>query len=690
MKTTNLLWTCALLGAATLAAQTPATWTPDNGDGTFTNPLFYEEFSDPDMIRVGEDFFLTGTTMHSMPGLPILHSKDLVNWRFLTYAMPRLDLGPQFRLEDGKNIYGQGIWAPSFRHHGGTFYVFSNVNREKTQLFTAKNPAGPWEHRSMRVSLHDLSVLFDDDGKVYAIWGYQGIKLAQLTPDLLDIVPGTEREIIAKGAGMGEGLHFYKIDGKYFITSAWYENRMRMPAARADRPEGPYEVNPAISIDEDFGLPQGNRLADVWGRSKPYVIVPGDPHATGKISLHQGGIVRTPLGEWWAYSMMDYNSVGRLTALSPVTWKDGWPYFGLPGNLGRNPRTWVKPKTARPQPVQVPYQRDDDFSGPALANVWQWNHAPVADEWSLAARAGHLRLNALPATSLWDARNTLTQRSIGPRSTPTALLDAAGMADGDVAGLALFNRPYAWIGVEKSGDKLLLAQFDEQSGRVTRHELPARIDAKVATSAMRVWLRAECDFLTERATFSYSTDGREFVGFGEPFTMVFQLATFQGVRYGLFAYNGAGRRGGAADFDAFTVTQPHPRGLMKPIPHGELVTLTSAGRDYGLARSGTGLSAGVPARFTVVDRKLGRVALADAGRHVSVDARGGVRLKAGKPGIAESFQWIETPAGELVLMSLATNRFLRIDPTTRVLSADSPGPLPDGSDGVRFTWSRAQ
>src|SRR5262245_31740552 len=157
---------CARIAAAEPA---PATWTPDNGDGTYTNPLFYDEFSDPDLIRVGDDFYLTGTTMHSMPGLPILHSKDLVNWEFVSYAMNTLDLGSAFRLEDGKNIYGQGIWAPSFRHHDGTFYIFSNVNQQTTQLFTATNPAGPWQHRAMRRSLHDLSVLFDDDGKVYAI-----------------------------------------------------------------------------------------------------------------------------------------------------------------------------------------------------------------------------------------------------------------------------------------------------------------------------------------------------------------------------------------------------------------------------------------------------------------------------------------------------------------------------------------
>ena len=150
---------------------------------------------------------------------------------------------------------------------------------------------------------------------------------------------------------MGEGAHFYKIDGKYFITSAWYDGRMRMPAARADKPEGPYEVNQAISIDEDFGLAAGQpaqrRMGDASRRSR---CVPAIRSSTGRHLAASGRHRRRRRsGEWWGFSMMDYNSVGRLTALSPVTWKDGWPYFGLPGNLGRTPRTWVKPETAEPQ-----------------------------------------------------------------------------------------------------------------------------------------------------------------------------------------------------------------------------------------------------------------------------------------------------------------------------------------------------
>jgi beta-xylosidase len=641
-----------------------ATWTADNGNGTFTNPLFYDEFSDPDLIRVGDWFYLTGTTMHAMPGLPVLRSRDLVNWEFLSYAVDKLDFGPAYRLEDGKSIYGQGIWAPSLRYRNGTFYIFSNVNGRATQVFSATDPRGPWTRREMKRSLHDLSVLFDDDGTAWVVWDHQRMHLAQLTDDLTDIVPGTEKVLFAQDAGMGEGAHFYKIQGKYYILSANYAGGFRMPAARADKVDGPYEVNQAISRDEDFGMAKGYRLAD---NKTPTAIVPPDPSARNANSLHQGGIVLTPAGEWWGFSMQDFNSVGRLLSLAPITWKDGWPYFGLPGNLGRNPRTWVKPKTAAPSPVTVPYARSDDFSAPALQPVWQWNHVPVDGQWSLTERPGFLRLHALPATSFWQARDSLTQRAIGPRSSPTVTLDASGLADGDVAGLALLSLPYATLGVEKTDTGLQLALYDQARDRTVRVPLPA--------AATRVMLRADCDFLTEQARFSWSVDGKTFTPIGAAFTMVFQLKTFQGVRYALFDYNRAGKAGGYADFDSIDVYQPNPHGLMRAIP---------VGRRIRLAQFKSGRKV---ASYRVKDMGLGRVALQSGATWASVAANGVVGVHKGRPGNAESFQWIETPTGELVLMSLVTNRFLRVDPATHALHADSPGPLPDGSDGVRFTWT---
>lgn len=679
-----VMWRKLILSAALpvfCLAATAFGWQCDNGNGTYTNPLFYDEFSDPDLIRVGEDYYLTGTTMHSMPGLPILHSKDLVNWELLAYAFDKLDLEPAFRLEDGREIYGQGIWAPCFRYHNGTYYIFTNINGVGTQMFRATDPAGPWTRTQMKQGFHDLSVLFDDDGRVYVIWGYQGIHFAQLNEDLTDAVPGTERVIIQRGEGMGEGVHFYKINGKYIITSAWFAGRMRMPCARADRPEGPYEVNPAISMDEDFGLAEGYRLGR--RRQFPFDVVDRNTRDGGRMSMHQGGIVDTPSGQWWGFSMMDFNSVGRLTCLSPVTWKDGWPYFGLEGNLKRTPRTWVKPDTKYPSEPRRPYERSDDFSGSNLKPVWQWNHVPVDEKWSLTERPGFLRLHSLPSPDLWRARNSLTQRAVGPVSIPTAVLDAGGMKPGDAAGLALFNLPYAWIGIRCSSDGLVLEQFDQLTGKRQTRPLEGK----------RVWLRAECDYLKDMSAFSYSTDGKTFTPIGDEFKMVYQLKTFQGIRYTLFHYNTSGSPGGVADFDSLTVEEPYPNGLMRPIPYGKFITLSTYGNDCVLAVEGDTVKAAgdksAAVKLKVVDQGLGRAALeCDSGFLSAASLDGSkVILKKGEPGDAETFQWTENVYGDLILISLASHRHLRLDKDTGAVTADWPGPKPDRKDGSCLTWS---
>lgn len=360
----TLFAVCALVGAG--KAATAQTWTADNGNGTYSNPLFYDEFADPDIIRIGSDFYLLGSSMHVMPGLALLHSRDLVSWDFESYAEDKLDLGPEYRLEDGKNIYGNGIWAPSLRYHNGTFYIFANVNGRTTQMYRAKNPRGPWTHTEMKRAFHDLGVLFDDDGKVYVVWGYADLHIAQLTPDLADAVPGTERALFTRDQGMGEGSHFYKINGKYYILSAWYNGVMRLVGARANKLSGPWEVNRNISVGEQFGQALGWRLSAFrppLTTVPPYRFSPPDNTAAaiGRMAIHQGGIVQTTTGEWWGLSMGEENALGRVVTLSPVTWQGGWPYFGLPGNLGRSPRIWVKPHTGTIEKPHAPYVRSDDF-----------------------------------------------------------------------------------------------------------------------------------------------------------------------------------------------------------------------------------------------------------------------------------------------------------------------------------------
>ncbi len=681
----RLLLASTLLLTAALHAQT---WTADNGDGSYTNPLFADEFSDPDMIRVGDDFYMTGTTMHSMPGLPVLHSKDLVNWELASYALTELNLGPEYRLENGESAYGRGIWAPTFRYHDGVFHIFANVNNHKTQHFYTTDPHGEWTHEEMNISLHDLSILFEDDGTAWVIWGYRGIRLAQLTPDLKDIVPGTERELLGPGRGIGEGVHFYKWDGRYYITSSNYDPVGYMSCARADSLEGPWEVT-TISAYETWGTGNGYRLGGVGrGAYGEFTIHPRRPHEMGVIPMHQGAIVDTPTGEWWAVSMSDHNSLGRVTGLSPITWQDGWPYFGLPNNLLRSPRTWIKPDTGTVVDTpHAPYQRNDDFSGPALANVWQWNHMPVPDAWSLTARPGHLRLTALPANELWFARNTLTQRALGPESVATTVIDTNGMQPGDHGGLAIFNYPYSWIGVSKQADgSLRLRRVDQNGGE--KFSQPINAD--------RVWLRTAFDFEIEEATLSYSTDGQTFTTVGEPFLTIFQLRTFQGVRYGLFHYNDSGHTGGHLDFDAFTVEEPR---AVRSIPTGKAIRLTSRAHGSVLANwrdrlrlvpADSEVAQSDAAWFKVIDRGQGRVALeaADGSGYLTVTGLGAIADVKFLPDLDETasvFQWQHMLRDDAMFLSLATNRHLTASPGMGGLaSADSPGASPGREGGATF------
>jgi hypothetical protein len=388
--------------------------------------------------------------------------------------------------------------------------------------------------------------------------------------------------------------------------------------------------------------------------------------------------------------MMDFNSLGRLTGLSPVTWKEGWPYFGLPGNLGRSPRTWVKPNTGHQASPSAPFERNDTFSGRRIQPVWQWNHAPDDTRWSLSERPGYLRLHSLLAPDFWRARNTLTQRAIGPESVPTAELDPGGMQPGDVAGLGLLNSPYAWIGVHRTSEGFSIEQFDQKTGQVSRAPL----------APGKIWLRAHCSFVTEQARFSYSTDGKQFTELGPAFAMVFQLKTFQGVRYSLFHYNSGASAGGYVDFNRFTVDEPRSRGLTEPIPAGKLITLTTQSKSLALACRDSRLVA-VPVsdasldpttRFEVVDRSRGRIALRATGGFVSVrsqGAEGEVTISDAPPGDGETFQWIETPTGELTLLSLTSHRYLQVHPETGSVSADHPGPQRGRGGGTYLKWNLA-
>ena len=669
-------------------ASTPvqsATWMADNGNGTYSNPLFFEEFSDPDVIRVGEDYYLTGTTMHTMPGLPVLHSKDLVNWELASYAFDRLDLGPAFRLE-GAEIYGQGIWAPAIRYHKGTFYIFSNINGYGTQVYRATSPQGPWQHNRLSTTLYDLAVLFDDDDRIYAIHlANDGIIIEELNPKVTDVVPGTRR-VLHPRRPLGEGFHAYKVNGTYYLLSAIPGGHTPMVAIRSRSLQGPWEFDTLVA-GEHLGVHTGNSLrARGEGEARTFEITKNDPNAGGGLTLHQGGIVDTPTGEWWSIIMQDHRSLGRTSALVPVTWQDGWPYLGLPGNIRRAPRLWVKPNTGYQQAPKPLFIRNDDFNADTLNSIWQWNHVPDDTKWSLTEKPGVLRLHTLPAPDFWWAKNTLTQRAAGPVSTATVVLEPAGMAAGDVAGLGLLNEPYWWIGVVRNADGLVIREYDQRTRKSTDRPL----------AGTRVWLRTDCDYEQEVAALSYSTNGHDFTMLGDSITLVYQLNTFQGIRYSLFSYHTGDGNGGYADFDDFVVDEPRSHGLTQPIPYGETITLASFGDGSVPVARGNGVAvvaAGDPAattsqaRFRVIDRGLGRVALRAAdGRYVSVAAASGeVTLRAGEPGNGETFQWVDMGSGDVMFLSLANHRYLLAKPG-QALVGNHPGGSPDHKDGSGFVW----
>ena len=689
-------------------AQTKS-WTADNGNGTFTNPLFYDEFSDPDILRVGDDFYLAGTTMHTVPGLVILHSKDLVNWENISYCFDRFDFDDEaFSLKNHKEIYGQGIWAPCIRYANGQFYVFSNINGKGLQCYTAKDIKGPWTHHNMKGDIYDLGVLFDDDGKIYAIHGYGTVKCTELKPDMSGPIEGTERVIIPEGNGVGEGHHMYKIDGMYYLISTDYRPNGRTLCSRSKSIWGPYETR-VITADETYGyhaasltqVPRGTKYR-IGEDDTKFSLGGVDKDATACTNAHQGGIVQYKDGSWWALFMMDFHSIGRTVCLMPMTWKDGWPMVGLKGNLGRAPRTWFKPGTAEGQydygsgntPVEphAPYVRSENFDGKTLGRVWQWNHNPDDKMWSL--KGGKLRLNSMPAEQLMWARNSLTQRVIGPQSIATVELSVKGLKDGDVAGLGNINVPCSWIGIMRDDhtNTFLLRFWDQGKNKP---EL-APVVAPVSLPKGKIWLRCIGDYDNDKMQYAYSTDGVTFQTIGYEIPLSYQLITFQGSRHALFAFNVKGKNGGYAEFDNFTVEEPKAD-RSKNIPYEKTFRIINkaTGRPavcdpHGILYDTHSGDKSQRTQFQLIDKGNGRVVLKCVdGRYIKVYGEGlagDVRFTTNEQE-AEVFLWQDYLDHDFMLYSLKNHRYVGKSPTTgSPYSMDFAGPDPARRNGAVLLW----
>ena len=492
------------------------------------NPVIYADVPDMAIIRVGDTYYMSSTTMHMSPGLPIMKSKDLVSWQLASYAYDTLDDIDELNLNNGKNAYGQGSWASSLRYHDGTFYAstFSGTT-DKMYVYTTKDiEKGPWKKTSFKPALGDHSIFFDNDGRVYLIYGGGTIMLSELNSDASAIKPGGVNQVIISDASApagtdialkAEGSQMFKVNGKYYLFNiTWPRNGMRTVVIhRADKITGPYEGRVAL---QDKGVAQG-------------------------------GLIDTPQGEWFAYLFRDYGAVGRIPYLVPVKWEDGWPVLGVDGKV---PDTVNLPVSTGTVPGIVATDEFNRRSGePALPLVWQWNHNPNNKLWSITRHPGFLRLSTGRVDAeILSARNTLTQRTFGPECSGTTAIDTTHMKNGDVAGLALFQKNYGTVGVQVKDGRKYIVMVSAESGSPVEME-------RIPLGRKTVFLKADADFRdrVDTARFFYSLDGKSWTPIGASLKMAYTFPHFMGYRFGLFNY-ATKTPGGSADFDFFRVSDP--------------------------------------------------------------------------------------------------------------------------------------
>jgi len=489
------------------------------------NPIIYADVPDMSMIRVGDTYYMSSTTMHMSPGVPIMKSKDLSDWELVNYAYEILDDVDELNLANGKSAYGRGSWASCLRYHDDTYYVstFSGTTGT-TYIYSTKDiEKGPWKVSKFKPSHHDHTLFFDDDGKIYMIWGVGKLRIVELKEDLSGVREGTERVLIENASApagdnimlQAEGSQLFKVKWKYYLFNiAWPRGGMRTVIVhRADKITGPYEGKLAL---QDRGIAQG-------------------------------GLIDTPAGRWYAYLFRDYGAVGRIPYLAPVNWEDGWPVIG---NGGKVPDSLSLPNSKGLIPgIVVSDEFTREKGEPALPLVWQWNHNPDKEHWSLSERKGYLRITTGRVdTSFYLARNSLTQRTIGPECTGSTLLDISNLKEGDFAGLALLQSKYGQVGVKYEDGEKYVVMINTGSGKAVEEE-------RIPITQSKIYLKATCDFsdLKDEANFYYSHDGISWEKIGNVLKMQYTLPHFMGYRFALFNY-AIKSNGGYVDFDYFHIT----------------------------------------------------------------------------------------------------------------------------------------
>ena len=511
------------------------------------NPMLWADVPDPDVIRVGDTYYLVSTTMHLMPGAPIMTSKDLKNWETVGYIFDRLTDSPKYDLLNG-TVYGRGQWATSLKYHNGKFYALLAPNERgamgDTYIFSAEKAEGPWTIVSRMRHFHDCSLFFDDDGRVYVIYGTG--EMMELKPDLSDVIEGTHQQLFQREEdekGILEGSRMIKHNGKYYllmISHVYAPGKHRREVCyRADNIHGPYEKQ--VILESEFG---------------------------GFSYEAQGTIVDTPDGDWMGIIFQDRGGVGRVLTVMPCRWVNGWPMLG--DENGKVPET-VRP-LVNGQPATA-IVKSDDFSSDKLGLHWQWNHNPIDEAWSLKERPGFLRLKTNRVVSnLYLAPNTLTQRMEGPTCSGTIAIDISKMKDGDCAGLAAFNSDTGALVIKKKGKNLVLemvemsvtlTDLDKEVTNVEEKVIESiPLNAQLSTLNAQLFLRIDADFRPvnghgrDAANFYYSIDGSQWTQIGtKDYRLNFDWRRFfMGSKFGIFCY-ATKKKGGYVDIEAFNYSR---------------------------------------------------------------------------------------------------------------------------------------
>jgi len=517
-------------------------WIPDQGDGTFCNPILWADYSDPDVIRHGDDFYLTASSFTCAPGLPILHSRDLVNWTLVNHALSRL---PDARYN--QVWHGGGVWAPSLRFHDGRFWIFFSTPDEGIYVTTAVDPRGVWaEPRLLQAGrgLIDPCPLWDDDGRAYLVHAFaysragirDRLRICPMEPDVSRLL-GEGRIVFhaPERHPIIEGPKLFKRDGWYYILA----------------PAGGVATGWQVAL----------RSRDIFGPYEDRIVLEQGGSAVN--GPHQGALIDLPGGRSWFIHFQDTGPYGRIVHLQPVRWRGGWPLMGrdADGNGVGEPVS-AAPKPDLPaQPVAVP-ATSDEFDTPSLARPWQWQANPAAGWHSLTARPGCLRLHAQPVAdeNLYHAPHLLLQKFPARAFTVTARIDPRHLEPGDTAGLIVFGEDYAWVGLRCDE----VPVFAGQAVRAACAQ-PIVSDA-IVTSRPKgaAWLRVTVGE-GARCVFSCSTDGRRFTPVGELFEA--RAGRWVGAKVGLFCARPEDHGGGFADFDWFRFSPPvagHPLSLSVP------------------------------------------------------------------------------------------------------------------------------